>query len=455
MVSLLRYGFVFLAFVSCGALAATLTPIIEPGGRGVIGAGTGGVTITKGFPATVGASGGARLPVTITMTRGFGMPTVRAGIRGLLTRSPAGAAGSLAIGGALGAVGYLLDPANNQITKTSLLDPLPPYPPLENGMTAWVCGDGRGLTIAAAWANYTMDGPYRKGGCTVRDRNGYIDGFCEILRSSDGSYYGDYGCSLSRGNQVCPFGMSYTPSGCKTPSLIPLDNSDIDSFVDGFNDPSAIVSDIPLIIDTVPGSFDYPDTHDISGTPSATGSPTTTTSTNHTTGDVTVTDTLPSYTFDYNWDPSNDIGPSVTTTTTTTTTTHINGQPTGTTTTTDAGPNPVLAQPGGAASSTTLEIPTDCAFMPTVCEFIEWVKTPFTPEDVDFSQFTEDKDFSKSVTISGNATCPAPLFMATSKGTFEFSWQPACTFADMLKPLFLIAALIGAMYITIGIGRSD
>jgi len=93
--------------------------------------------------------------------------------------------------------------------------------------------------------------------------------------------------------------------------------------------------------------------------------------------------------------------------------------------------------------------------MPTVCAFIDWVKQPFTEQAPDFSDLIDDQDFSESITIAGNATCPAPTMIETNLGSFEFSWQPACTWAGMIKPLVIIAALIAAIYITLGVARSE
>ena len=452
MARFFRRGLVVLAFVSFGSLAAVKTPITEPVGRGAVGAISTQVTISKSFPVTVGASGGTRIPITINMTRGYGMPTVRQGIKALMTRNPVSAAGSLAIGGALGAVGYLLDPATMQISKQSLIDPTPPYPG-GVGYSEWVCGAGRDLVMSAAWGEVPLTTGFTHGSCSVTSPG---RGECEVIHPL-GYVSSKQSCNLVSGR--CPDGMQSTSSGCKVPNLAPLDPGDLDQFVNTFDDPSSIVSDVPLIIDNVPGSFDYPDTYDISGPASVDGPPTTTTSTNHTTGDVTTTHSQPTHSFEYQWDPTSNIAPSVITTTTTQTDTYVNGQPTSSTTTSDAGPNP-LTDPinsgsGGGGGQTTIEVPTDCDFMPTVCKFIEWVKTPFNPEEPDFSQFIEDNDFTQEVNFSGNATCPPPIVISTSRGNFEFSWQPACDWALLIKPLVILAALIGALYISVGAVRND
>ncbi|MNG16967.1 Neisseria meningitidis TspB protein [compost metagenome] len=91
--------------------------------------------------------------------------------------------------------------------------------------------------------------------------------------------------------------------------------------------------------------------------------------------------------------------------------------------------------------------------MPTVCEFIDWVKTPFDEEEPDLSELIVDDDFERTINFASNATCPAPLDMATSQGTFQFSFVPACTFAGMIKPIIIIIALLSAIYINLGLVR--
>jgi len=252
-------------------------------------------------------------------------------------------------------------------------------------------------------------------------------------------------------NIVCPSGATYDASTgeCKSKVYSPVSDLDIDSLVNGVNDPNIAADSAPFINQNVPGSFDYPDDYTFSGPETIDGPATTTTTTNPTTGDTTTSTSQPTYNFDFSTNPL-----TITTTTTTTTNNYTNGQLTSTTTATTQ-PDPSNVNTGGGGAVANIEVPTDCDFMPTVCRFIEWVKTPFTEQAPDFSEFAEDKDFAKSVTVSGNATCPAPTIISTSRGDFEFSWEPACQWAAMIKPLVIIAALLGAIYINLGIGRSD
>jgi len=247
----------------------------------------------------------------------------------------------------------------------------------------------------------------------------------------------------------CSNGYSLATFSCNEtrPQAVPFTDADFDELASHVPDiPAGMWDEFGGALDSVPGTFDYPDSTIFDGPASVSGSPTTTTTTDSE-GNTTVIESTPTYNFDFSSNPL-----SVTSTTTNTTNTYNNGQHTSTTvTTTSPVPSPVVSTPG--ASET--EVPTDCSFMPTVCEFIEWVKTPFEPDEVDFAQFTEDKNFGESVTISGNAICPAPMILNTYLGDFEFSWEPACQWAGLLKPILIIGALLAAIYISLGVARGD
>ena len=186
----------------------------------------------------------------------------------------------------------------------------------------------------------------------------------------------------------------------------------------------------------VPGSYDYPDSETFTGPDSIPGATTTTTTTNPSTGQTTVTESSPVHNFDYSTDPL-----SITTTTTTISNTYVDGSLTSTTNTTTTTSPDVIEIP---------EIPTDCDFMPTVCSFIDWVKDPFVEEEPDLSDLIADDDFQKNIDFSSNASCPSPSIIATSQGSFEFSWEPACQWAGMVKPFIIIAALLAAIFINLG-----
>ena len=56
-----------------------------------------------------------------------------------------------------------------------------------------------------------------------------------------------------------------------------------------------------------------------------------------------------------------------------------------------------------------------------------------------------------SVALSQNLSCPADITLPRSMG---FSWKPICDSADMLKPLILALAWLGAGYIVMGAAKN-
>jgi len=279
---------------------------------------------------------------------------------------------------------------------------------------------------------------------------------------ASGGWYPCYGSHRSDGGGVlqghvqrvsydCPYGVDAefrcltTPPG-STPQ--PFTDADYDE----------LASKVPLIpeslwnsglgsgLSDIPGTFDGPDGLDFTGPESIDLPSTRTTTTDAATGNTTVVESLPSIRFDYGTNPL-----SITPTTSTTTNSYSNGQLESSSTTTSV----TNANDSSVVTTPVAEVPTDCAFMPTVCEFIDWVKTPFNEEEVDLSEYIEDEDFTKQVTFSGNATCPAPTTISTAFGDQTFDWKPGCDWAAMLKPLIILGALLAALYITLGLGRAD
>jgi len=217
--------------------------------------------------------------------------------------------------------------------------------------------------------------------------------------------------------------------------------------IDGVTDPELAAESAPDIELNVPGSFDYPDGFEFSGPQSIDLPGVVTTSTDPATGSTTTTEILPSVHFDYGTNPW-----SVTPTDKTTKNTYKDGTKTNTEESVSTDPQ----RPGGVTvSPPKVEIPTDCDFMPTVCKFIDWVKQPFEEEEPDLTELIGDDDFTKSVTFSGNASCPAPTTINTAFGAQVFDWTPGCEWAAMLKPLIILGALLAALYISLGLGRSD
>lgn len=232
--------------------------------------------------------------------------------------------------------------------------------------------------------------------------------------------------------------LSYVPP---SDTKVPFTSTDFDSLVSHTSGipETAWPSLHDMLSGDIPGSFDGPDVEDFTGPSSIQGDPIHTTTLDHVTGNTTVSETIPTHNFDYSPSPL-----SITTTTTTTTNNYQNGNLVSTTTVTES-PTVSEVQPP--------EIPTDCDFMPTVCDFIDWVREPFNEDEPDLSELITDEDFERDFNFSSNASCPAPLQIATSRDTYEFSFEPACEWAGMIKPFFLIAALITAIYLNLGVFR--
>ncbi|MGA4603894.1 virulence factor TspB C-terminal domain-related protein, partial [Ectopseudomonas hydrolytica] len=286
---------------------------------------------------------------------------------------------------------------------------------------------------------------------------------CEFRTSTDacGALYQKVGANTSYGFGALQHGYCYyyRPPGegtavegvWKRQQLngqqlppIPVTDPDLDNFVSNFNDPGQVVPDVvPTILDIDPSLLGPPDGVVFTGPSSMPGQPTHTTTLDNVSGNTTVIESTPTHHFQYDTNPL-----SVTSHTTTVTNTYVNGQQTSSTTTSNQSQNPVT-------SPTPVETPTDCAFMPTVCAFIEWVKTPFTEQSPDFGDFIENEDFERDFNIPGNSTCPAPMIISTSKGGYEFSWEPACQWAGLIKPFIIIGALILAIMINLGSFRRD
>lgn len=201
----------------------------------------------------------------------------------------------------------------------------------------------------------------------------------------------------------------------------------------------------PMLLSDIPATFDGPDFQEFTGLDQVTGTPTITTTLDQVSGTTTVVESTPVHSFDYSTNPL-----SITTTTTTTNNTYQNGTLISTTTQTQGQPSTQVSEVPAQ-----LEVPTDCDFMPTVCSFIDWVKTPFNEEEPDLSQFIADEDYTKDFNLNSNATCPPPAMLETAFGSFELSYEPACMWAGMIKPFVLIAALISAIFISLGAIRGS
>lgn len=401
-----------------------------------------------------------RVNVPVVSDRKFTWASFRGGLKNALKLNPASILLNATVAGALAAVGWVLDPANNSIQRpASAPEPLPNTTYYSNASAALLGFVPSGSystaqAITAAWqegicAVKCVYGPvtatYNIGSFSSGNSNPYELQIVITYKNSSGSNPST-AAKYAHLNGACvsPLVFDSAKGFCYDPSLTPKQApspAEWDSFGDSFVNPADAASIAPDIITAVPGSFDYPDGFDFSGPESLQGEPVTTTTTTPTS--TTVSESTPTYTFDYSSNPN-----TITTTTTTTTNVYQDGNLILTENTTNAGTiNPVQPEK--------LEIPTDCEFMPTVCAWLDWFKSPAPPpNDPQLPEITDS--FEKSYSgPSLSATCPPPFTVNTGAfGTILMPVQPLCDLAGLIKYLVLSAAGLLAAFIISGTRRA-
>lgn len=457
MACFLRYCVFGLLSLSVLTAHASRTIVVEPGQLvRTYGSAPFQFSDSRNWNATVSTQSGASVKVPVKATGGYSPAKIAGALKNLLKMHPGKVAGT-----ALAA--YLIE----QMPGTSFIGGVPHIatgepPPstfaCTTGVPCWTAshhGDGQNVcTRPSPKQAFECSAAMRSYSTTVQ-KTGMLNGDSLTLY-----YYSQTcpdvmnGCSHfnvysvnTYNSHLCPSGTTFK-SATKTcdnqPVPLPFTDADYDAFTAPVQSlpPNIWQNDLgPLIGDNIPATFDGPDQTDFTGPPSVDLPSTTTTSVDAGTGQTTVIESLPSLQFEYSSNPN-----TITSTPTTVTNTYQNGNLTNTTTTTTNTTTTTTPTP-------VAEIPTDCEFMPTVCAFIEWVKTPFNEEDPDLSELIADEDFEKEINFSSNATCPGPSMISTSHGDFEFSWEPGCQWAGMIKPLIIIAALVAAIFINLGTAR--
>lgn len=423
-----RYGLVVLAAVLYSVQVSAARQVIpEPGEvqrAWVPGTGPSAFTDSRDWNATVSTQSGSRVQLPVTAKRSYGWPKWAAGAKSFVKSSPQQAAAAAGMAGIFAAVDWVM--TDGALTRKG--DTTVCFSAGVSGGIGVPCTYGSAQQACTAFLQ-AANINYSQGGAQYNPA--WPAGPCWYYEAGSG-YYRELGT----------WGRTETTS-----PRVPVTDAEIDSLIDGINSPTVAAESAPFIAYNVPGSFDYPDGFEFTGPQSIDLPGVVTTSTDPATGSTTTTEVLPSVQFDYGVNPW-----SITPTDKTTKNTYKDGTKTNTEESVSTDPQ----RPGGVTvSPPKVEIPTDCDFMPTVCAFIDWVKQPFTEEAPDFADLIDDQDFSESITIPGNATCPAPTLIETNLGSYEFSWQPACTWAGMIKPLVIIAALIAAIYISLGVARSE
>lgn len=86
---------------------------------------------------------------------------------------------------------------------------------------------------------------------------------------------------------------------------------------------------------------------------------------------------------------------------------------------------------------------TDCAFMPTVCEFMEWVQSYEDDQEPNYADLINDGgevvDYDFNAPVAG---CPAPeaIEITFLNSSVVFDYAPICEVASYIRYLLLIAA---------------
>lgn len=439
------FGLLFAA--SLTSHAGVRTVIVQPGQLvPTYGPGVGGDAFIDGrdWNATISDQKGSRHTVPVTLEKKYSWPSFRSSLKNALKVNPAQLALSGVIGGSLAAVGWVMSPENTGV----LMAPKSVESAAPGGYSFYA--DNFNVTHQATSAGASCSGWVSKYMNSVGG-TGYQ--FLSVTRSTDVMYVCKWRTSPTdqvreflthRLGTSCPAGHTYNPAigACTITQLVPVTDQDLDSFVDGINSPQFAADSAPIILDAVPGSFDYPDSEAFGGPNSIELPAVETTSLDQVSGDTVVKQETTTLDLVYSKNPL-----SVTATPTTVTNTYQNGTLTNTTTNTVTGPT-VDAQP-------LPEAPTDCEFMPTVCEWLAWFKEPILMPDVELPT-PEDQDFEETYSASFGGGCPPPRQIAlTLFPPVQFSWEPLCDFAGYLKFLVVGGAALMAAFIGLGISRGN
>lgn len=100
-------------------------------------------------------------------------------------------------------------------------------------------------------------------------------------------------------------------------------------------------------------------------------------------------------------------------------------------------------------------MPAFCGWASVVCDFVNWFKTDTTTEPTATAIPQENLTYETPEWSSGlgSGSCPSPNTISVLGGSFEISYQPFCTLAEMIKYLVLALAYITSAMIISGVRK--
>jgi len=104
---------------------------------------------------------------------------------------------------------------------------------------------------------------------------------------------------------------------------------------------------------------------------------------------------------------------------------------------------------GGSAQAPAAPIPVFCEWAPTMCDWLDWTQEEL-PADIPDEVPTEASTAGTWSSGLDGGACPAPYVISALGASVPISWQPACDFVAMLRPILIAFAGIAAALILLG-----
>lgn len=123
-------------------------------------------------------------------------------------------------------------------------------------------------------------------------------------------------------------------------------------------------------------------------------------------------------------------------------------------------PSPITASPNPGADPTLgdSEFPDFCGWADRACEHMDWMENQEPSDVMDLPESELEIDPNSFNSGLGNGACPAPRTFTVSvlgtAHTAEFSFQPVCDFALMIKTIFITCCGIYAAVILAGLRKA-